>query len=46
MKLSYLEPKADIRFLLSQDIIAESEEAVPPVQPEGQNPDDAVVDPF
>ena len=47
MKLTYLEPKAELRLLLSQDIIAASEEAGnTPLESEKPNPDDAVVDPF
>ena len=47
MKLAYLEPKADVRFLLSQDIIAASEEGTGPLEPESNRyPDDAVEDPF
>ena len=48
MKLAYLEPKAELRLLLSQDIIAASEEGggVTPLDPEKSNPDDAVEDPF
>ena len=48
MKLSYLAPKADVRVLLSQDIIAASEEpgANTPLEPEQPSLDDAVVDPF
>ena len=47
MKLSYLEPKADVRFLLSQDIIAASEEGGNlPLEPEDVKPSEAVEDPF
>ena len=47
MKLTYLEPKAELRLLLSQDIIAASEEGGnTPLDPEKPNPDDAVADPF
>ena len=47
MKLTYLEPKAELRLLLSQDIIAASEEGGnTPLEPEKANPDDAVEDPF
>ena len=48
MKLSYLEPKADVRVLLSQDIIAASEEpgGITPLDPENAKPSDAVEDPF
>ena len=47
MKLTYLEPKAELRLLLSQDIIAASEEGGnTPLDPEKVNPDDAVEDPF
>lgn len=46
MKLSYLEPSADIRFLLSKDIIAASAEPTDPLNPEQPNKDDVVVDPF
>ena len=43
MKLAYLEPKADVRLLLAQDIIAASSDLPEPDKP---LPDDAVVDPF
>ena len=47
MKFTYLEPKAELRLLLSQDIIAASEEGGnTPLEPEQANPDDAVEDPF
>ena len=48
MKLFYLEPKAELRLLLSQDIIAASEEpgSAKPLDPESPNPDDAVEDPW
>ncbi len=48
MKLFYLEPKAELRLLLSQDIIAASEEAGGGniLNPETPNPDDAVEDPW
>ena len=47
MKLIYIEPSADIRFLLSKDIIAASEEELPPpLKPETFPNDDAVNDPF
>ena len=47
MKTNYLEPSAEIRFLLSKDIIAASDE-VPenPLVPETTPGDDVVVDPF
>ena len=48
MKLFYLEPKAELRLLLSQDIIAASEEGggVTPIAPDTTKPDDAVEDPW
>ncbi len=46
MKLQYTEPAAEIRFLLSRDIIAASEEPENPIKPESDLPDDAVPDPF
>ena len=47
MKLSYLEPRADVRLLLSLDIIAASEEAGSDIpDPETALPDDAREDPF
>jgi len=47
MKTNYLEPSAEIRFLLSKDIIAASEEAPEnPLKPETPPSDDVVVDPF
>ena len=47
MKLNYLAPNAEIRFLLSKDIIAASgEEPEKPLSPE-QTPDmDVAEDPF
>ena len=44
MKLHYYEPSAEIRFLLSKDIIAASQE--PDLKPETVNPDDTAEDPF
>ena len=49
MKLNYIEPSADIRFLLSKDIIAASEEGEqlpPPLDPEKAPNDDVANDPF
>ena len=46
MKFDYAKPDADIRFLLSRDIIAASEEAVEPINPEGPILDDTVSDNF
>ena len=47
MKLNYIEPSADIRFLLSKDIIAASEEELPdPLKPEQAPGDDTANDPF
>ncbi|MBQ9801695.1 MAG: hypothetical protein IJW51_01310 [Clostridia bacterium] len=46
MKLNYTEPRADIRFLLSKDIIAASEEVGDPLVPEKTPTDDVVADPF
>ena len=48
MKLNYIEPSADIRFLLSKDIIAASEEGQlpPPLSPEQSPNDDVANDPF
>ena len=47
MKLNYIEPSADIRFLLSKDIIAASEEELPPpLSPEKAPNDDVANDPF
>lgn len=48
MKLFYLEPKAELRLLLSQDIIAASEESggVKPIAPEELPDDDIAEDPW
>ena len=52
MKFNYLEPRADIRYLLTEDIIASSEEPDedpddgPAVTPEGDPNDDTANDPF
>ena len=50
MKFEYLEPRAEVRFLLSGDIIATSTEEggnnKPGISPETQPKDDAVEDPF
>ncbi len=46
MKLSYIEPRAEIRFLLTRDIIAASGEPEQNVYPEGVPGDDIVEDPF
>ena len=55
MKFNYLEPRADIRFLLVEDIIASSEEPddddddtpePPAITPEGDPNDDTANDPF
>ncbi len=46
MKLLYLEPSAEIRFLLSKDIIAASQEPENPLKPETAPNDDVVADPF
>ncbi|MBR2010948.1 MAG: hypothetical protein IKA06_04300 [Clostridia bacterium] len=46
MKLHYLEPSAEIRFLLSKDIIAASGEPESPLNPETAPKDDVVADPF
>lgn len=46
MKLSYIEPRAEIRFLLSKDIIAASGEPEKNLNPEGVPGDDVVEDPF
>lgn len=46
MKQIYTEPKADIRFLLSQDIIAASGEPTQNLNPEGVPGVDAKPDPF
>ena len=47
MKTNYLEPSAEIRFLLSKDIIAASDEAPEnTLKPENVPGDDAVEDPF
>ena len=46
MKLSYIEPRAEIRFLLSKDIIAASVEPEQTLKPEGVPGDDVVEDPF
>ncbi|MBR3862392.1 MAG: hypothetical protein IKM42_01905 [Clostridia bacterium] len=49
MKLHYLEPSAEIRFLLSKDIIAasqEPQEPQDPLKPETAPNDDVVADPF
>ena len=46
MKLHYLEPSAEIRFLLSKDIIAASQEPVDPLKPDAAPSDDVVADPF
>ncbi len=54
MKFNYLEPRADIRFLLVEDIIASSEEPDDPddpddgpeITPEGDPNDDTANDPF
>ncbi len=47
MKLNYLAPNAEIRFLLSKDIIAASgEELQNPLSPEQTPNMDYAVDPF
>ena len=46
MKQIYTEPKADIRFLLSKDIIAASGDPEQSLTPEGAPGVDAVPDPF
>ena len=46
MKLSYKEPRAEIRFLLSRDIIAASGEPEQNLNPEREPGVDAVEDPF
>ena len=46
MKLQYTEPAADVRFLLSKDIIAASEEPQNPITPETPGGDDVAEDPF
>ena len=46
MKLQYTEPAADIRFLLSKDIIAASKEPGSSITPENPGKDDVAVDPF
>jgi hypothetical protein len=47
MKHNYLEPRADIRFLMSTDIIANSEEPYEGINdPEQEPKDDTVNDPF
>lgn len=47
MKHNYFEPRADIRFLTSADIIAASEEPyIGTNEPEEEPKDDVVSDPF
>ncbi len=46
MKLKYTLPSAEIRFLLSKDIIAASEEPQSPLNPETPPNDDVAEDPF
>ena len=47
MKFEYSAPAADVRFLLSQDIIATSEEGNPSgLIPEDNLPDDTAPDTF
>ena len=46
MKLQYTEPSADIRFLLSRDIVAASAEPQPPIKPEEFGDDDIAEDTF
>lgn len=46
MKLIYTEPKADIRFLLSKDIIAASGDPTQTLTPEGIPGVDPAEDPF
>jgi len=46
MKLQYTEPCADIRFLLSRDIIAASGEPQNPIKPEEFGDDDTAPDTF
>ena len=46
MKLIYTEPRADIRFLLSKDIIAASGDPAQTLTPEGTPGVDALPDPF
>jgi len=45
MKHNYLEPRADIRFQMSKDIIANSE-VIGNNDPEEEPKDDVVSDPF
>ena len=45
MKHNYLEPRADIRFLMSEDIIANSD-PIGSNEPETEPKDDIVNDPF
>ncbi len=46
MKFDYLKPDADIRFPMSRDIIAASEETNPTLIPEDGGKDDVVSDNF
>ena len=47
MKHNYLEPRADIRFLMSGDIIANSEEPFEGInEPEKEPADDTIEDNF